>query len=232
MRLLLSFAGALLVALILFALMVILVMPPREKAEVEQELTRVSFVRSVSDTASESRQRQQLEAPERPQPPEPVPRAQPVDAPPQPAPEVNLAIDIPNLPTSIELTRAPTLEGLRAAEMAPAPAPAPPAAAPSPAPQQGPTLSQEPTMLVEVKPDYPRRAQASGIEGKVVLAFTVTAEGRAENVRVIEADPPGLFEREARRAAVRSRYVPLRENGQPVASEVTKPFVFRMEGSR
>jgi protein TonB len=51
-------------------------------------------------------------------------------------------------------------------------------------------------------------------------------------VRVIEADPPGLFEREARRAAVRSRYVPLRENGQPVASEVTKPFVFRMDGGR
>ena len=87
-------------------------------------------------------------------------------------------------------------------------------------------------MLVEVKPDYPRRALSSGIEGKVVLAFTVNTEGRAENVRVIEADPPGLFEREARRAAVRSRYVPLRENGQPVASEVTKPFVFRLDGGR
>jgi len=230
MRLLLSFAGALLVALILFALMVILVMPPRDEAEVDQELTRISFVRSVSDTASESRQRQPLEAPERPQPPEPVPQVQPVDAPQQPAPEVNLAIEIPSLPTSIQLSSAPTLEGLRAAEAAPAPAP--PAAAPAPAASQGPRLSQEPTMLVEVKPDYPRRAQASGIEGRVVLAFTVTAEGRAENVRVIEADPPGLFEREARRAAVRSRYVPLRENGQPVASEVTKPFVFRMDGGR
>jgi len=87
-------------------------------------------------------------------------------------------------------------------------------------------------MLVEVKPDYPRRALSSGIEGKVVLAFTVNTDGRAENVRVIEADPPGLFEREARRAAVRSRYVPLRKNGQPVASEVTKPFVFRLDGGR
>lgn len=55
MRLLLSFFGATLIALALFALMLVLIMPPRDDREPPEELTRVNFVRSVSDTDSESR---------------------------------------------------------------------------------------------------------------------------------------------------------------------------------
>ncbi len=235
MRLLLSFVGALLVALALFALMVILVMPPRDDTMAEEELARVSFVRAVSDTASESRQRQQREAPERPEPPKPLPQPQPASAPPQLAPEVNLDIDIPSLPTSIQISSAPALEGLRAAETAVAPAPA---AAPAPAPEAapaapaGPLLSEEVTPLVDIPPNYPRRALAAGIQGEVTLAFTITAEGRVDNLRVTHAEPTGVFEREARRAASRWRFAPRRENGQPVAREATKTLYFRLEGRR
>lgn len=233
MRLLLSFVGALLVALALFALMLILVMPPRDDSMAEEELARVSFVRAVGDTTSESRQRQQREAPERPRPPEPVARPQPVTAQSQPTPEVNLDIDIPNLPTSIQISSAPTLQGLSAAETAPAPAPTPaPAAAPASAAPAAPSLSQEVTPLVDIPPNYPRRALAAGIEGEVTLAFTITADGRVENLRVTNADPAGVFEREARRAASRWRFAPRRENGRAVAREATKTLYFRLEGGR
>lgn len=232
MRLLLSFVGALLVALALFALMVILVMPPRDDTMAEEELARVSFVRAVSDTSSESRQRQQREAPERPEPPEPAPQPQPVSAPLQAAPKLNLDIDIPSLPTSIQISSAPTLEGLRAAETAPAPAPAAEAAETTPAAPAGPSLSEEVTPLVDIPPNYPRRALAAGIQGEVTLAFTITAEGRVENLRVTNAEPSGVFEREARRAASRWRFAPRRENGQPVAREATKTLYFRLEGRR
>lgn len=231
MRLLLSFAGALLVALVLFALMVILVMPPRDDTLAEEELARVSFVRAVGDTTSESRQRQQREAPERPQPPEPVPQAQPITAQPQPAPEVRLDITIPSLPTSIQLSSAPTLAGFSAAQVAPAPSPTADAA-PAPAAAAAPSLSEEVTPLVDIPPNYPRRAVAAGIEGQVTLAFTITAEGRVENLRVTDASPAGVFEREARRAASRWRFAPRRENGQPVAREATKTLHFRLEGRR
>lgn len=231
MRLLLSFAGALLVALALFALMVILVMPPRDDILAEEELARVSFVRAVGDTTSESRQRQQREAPERPQPPEPVPQAQPITAQPQPAPEVRLDITIPSLPTSIQLSSAPTLAGLSAAQVAPAPNPTA-VAAPATAATAAPSLSEEVTPLVDIPPNYPRRAVAAGIEGQVTLAFTITAEGRVENLRVTDASPAGVFEREARRAASRWRFAPRRENGRPVAREATKTLHFRLDGRR
>ncbi|WP_339846735.1 energy transducer TonB [uncultured Halopseudomonas sp.] len=234
MRLLLSFGGALLVALGLFALMVILVMPPRDDTMAEEELARVSFVRAVSDTASESQQRQQRQAPERPQPPEPMPQASPAASQPQSAPEVRLEISIPTLPTSIQLSSAPTLAGLTAAEAPlvqnPASASVPAASAAS-APSS-PSLSEEVTPLVDIPPNYPRRAVAAGIEGQVTLAFTITADGRVENLRVVDASPAGVFEREARRAVSRWRFKPRRENGRPVAQEVTKTLQFQLEERR
>lgn len=228
MRLLVSFAGGLLVALALFALMVALVMPPQDNREQGGELARVSFVRSVADTTSDSRQRQPRQAPERPQPPEPpTPQATPQ---PQVSTQVQLNIEVPSLPTpGVSIAVTPSMSGLTAAE-APAvaqPAPAEPAAEPPPA---GPSTSEEVTPLVDIPPNYPQRALAAGIEGEVTLAFTITADGRVDNLRVTEAKPRGVFEREARRAAARWRFAPRRENGQPVAREATKTLYFRLEG--
>lgn len=227
MRLLVSFFGALLVALGLFALMLTLVMPPRDDRPPESELTRVSFVRSVADSDSDTRERQQREEPQPPEPVEPLETAQAI--PDQPAPQAQLQLDIaiPNVQSNLTLSRAPSLEGLTAApsEVAPAPTPAPPAAA-------TPSVSEEVTPLVDIPPNYPQRALAAGIEGSVTLAFTITAEGRVDNLRVIEAEPPGVFEREARRAAMRWRFEPRRVNGQAVARDVTKTLTFRLEGTR
>jgi protein TonB len=230
MRMLFSFAGALLVALALFALMVMLVTPPRDDSMADEELVRVSFVRAVGDTRSENREREQRQAPERPQPLEPVPQPKAVTAQPRPTPEVNLDINIPSLPTSIQLSSAPTLEGLSAAKVAAAPTPAPAAALP--AAQAAPSLSEEVTPLVDIAPNYPRRALAAGIEGEVTLVFTITADGRVANLRVVDANPVGVFEREARRAASRYRFAPRRENGQAVTREATKTLYFRLEERR
>ena len=230
MRLLVSFAGGLLVALALFALMVVLVMPPQDNREDGGELTRISFVRSVADTSSDSRQRQPREAPERPQPPELPP---PQTAPPQPqvSTQVQLNIEVPSLPTpGVSIAVTPSLAGLTAAEAPAVATPAPAAPAAQPPATSGPSTAEEVTPLVDIPPNYPQRALAAGIEGEVTLAFTITAEGRVENLRVTEAKPRGVFEREARRAAGRWRFAPRRENGQPVAREATKTLYFRLEG--
>lgn len=227
MRLLLSFVGATLVALALFALMLVLIMPPRDDREPQAELTRVNFVRSVSDTASESRDRQVRELPDRPQPPEPTPQPQP-PRPDQPVADIDLNISVPNLSSPISVPSAPPRQALVAAPTAPAPSPAPPA----PAPAAGPSLSEEVTPLVDIPPNYPQRALAAGIEGEVTLAFTITAEGRVDNLRVTHSEPPGVFDREARRAAARWRFAPHTENGQAVAREATKTLYFRLEGRR
>lgn len=228
MRLLVSFAGGLLVTLALFALMIALVMPPRDNRELGEELARVSFVRSVSDSSSDSRQRQQREAPERPQPPEVPTPQQPQQ--PQVSTNVQLNIAVPNLPTpGISVAVTPSMSGLTAAEVPAVAAPAPAASAPAPA-ASGPSTAEEVSPLVDIPPNYPQRALAAGIEGEVTLAFTITPDGRVENLRVTHAQPKGVFEREARRAASRWRFAPRRENGQPVAREATKTLYFRLEG--
>ena len=229
MRLLVSFAGGLLVALALFALMVVLVMPPKDNREDSGELARISFVRSVADTSSDSR-RQPRQAPERPQPPE-MPTAQTAPLQPQVSTQVQLNIDVPSLPTpGVSIAVTPSMAGLTAAQ---APAVAEPSAVEAPAaepPPAGPSTAEEVTPLVDIPPNYPQRALAAGIEGEVTLAFTITADGRVENLRVTDAQPRGVFEREARRAAGRWRFAPRRENGQPVAREATKTLYFRLEG--
>lgn len=228
MRLLSSFLGALLIALALFALMVMLVMPPRDDSAPDQELARVSFVRSVSDTTSESRERQPREAPERPQPPEPTPQPTPPQQQSQVSAELDLNIEVPSIDAQISLSSAPKLEGLTAAEVQSTP----PAPVSAPAMNAEPSLSEEVTPLNDVPPNYPQRALAAGIEGEVSLAFTITAEGRVDNLRVTHAEPKGVFDREARRAASRWRFAPRRENGQPVAREATKTLYFKLDGGR
>lgn len=238
MRLLLSLVAAVGVALLLFALMIALVMPPRVDQEPEQELARVSFVRSVSDTSSDERQRQPRELPDQPEPPEPLPEVTP---PPQPVPaqpQVELNVDIPDLPTQIDLAPAPSLDSIAVAASPPAPAPAAPvAASQAPAPSASvpasngePMVEQDVIPLVDIPPNYPERAMRAGIEGKVVLRFTITAEGRVDNLRVVEAEPAGVFDREARRAAERWRFAPRQENGQAVPREASKTLYFRLRG--
>lgn len=240
MRLLLSLLAAVGVALSLFALMIVLVMPPRVDSEPEQELARVSFVRSVSDTSSDERQRQPRELPDQPEPPEPLPEVTPAPQPVPAQPQVELNVDIPDLPTQIDLAPAPSLDSIAVAASPPAPAPAPAApvaapqapapSAPAPAPSGEPTIEQDVIPLVDIPPNYPQRAQSAGIEGKVVLRFTITAEGRVDNLRIVEAEPKGVFDREARRAAERWRFAPRQENGQAVAREASKTLYFRLQG--
>lgn len=70
--------------------------------------------------------------------------------------------------------------------------------------------------IVKVAPQYPRRAAQKGIEGYVVLEFTVSKLGTVIDPRVIEADPPNIFDRAAINAANKFKYKPKIENGEAV----------------
>lgn len=69
--------------------------------------------------------------------------------------------------------------------------------------------------IVKVAPIYPSRAQSRGIEGWVLLSFTVTEAGSVIEPRVIDADPRGVFDRAAMKAVERFKYKPRVVNGQP-----------------
>ena len=70
--------------------------------------------------------------------------------------------------------------------------------------------------IVKVAPMYPRRAQSRGIEGYVIVEFTVTAAGTVENPVIVEAVPPGIFNRAALQAVLKFKYKPKVIDGRPV----------------
>ncbi len=225
MRLLGSFVGALLVALLLFGLMLALIMPPSHPPDQPSELLRVGVARSVQESSTEPAD--PLQPPERPTPPEQPPEVTPEPQVSPQVPALDLNIQVPQLNTRIDMGAAPALPPLQAAAP-PAPAPSPPAPVRAPPPGS----AEEVSPLVDIPPEYPRRALAAGIEGQVTLQFTVNADGRVENIRVLSAEPPGVFERAARRAVSRWRFAPRRENGVAVSREVSKTMNFRLEGRR
>lgn len=62
--------------------------------------------------------------------------------------------------------------------------------------------------IVKVAPQYPSRAQTRGIEGWVLLRFTVTETGAVIDPEVIDAEPPGIFDNAAKKAVMRFKYKP------------------------
>lgn len=72
--------------------------------------------------------------------------------------------------------------------------------------------------IVKVAPIYPRRAQSRGLEGYVIVEFTVTKNGSVRDPFVIEAKPEGVFDRAAMDAALKFKYKPRVVDG--VATEV------------
>ena len=70
--------------------------------------------------------------------------------------------------------------------------------------------------IVKVQPVYPRRALQRGIEGYVIVEFTVTKSGAVRDPFVVEADPANIFDRAALKAASKFKYKPRVIDGEPI----------------
>jgi protein TonB len=80
--------------------------------------------------------------------------------------------------------------------------------APPPATELDARTIAEPQLISHVDPEYPREALLDGTSGWVRVAFEVQPDGRVDDVSVIEADPPRVFNRAAVRAVKRWRFQP------------------------
>ena len=85
--------------------------------------------------------------------------------------------------------------------------------------------------IVKVSPVYPRRALQRGIEGYVIVEFTVDKTGAVKAPIVVEAKPEGLFDRAAIDAALKFKYKPRVVNGTPTeVTGVQNRITFEMNG--
>lgn len=230
-RWLLALVLALLVALTSFVIILWLVSPP--KASVDNKPVVIGHFVPMKRSQADSQSRSRLQAPE-PPPTEtpPVPQTPQPPQPQQVTPTVKLDLNVPNLPSNVSIQAAamPSLAGVTATKATPAPtAPPAPAADPGPAQPAPPAgVDSEVVPLNEVMPEYPQQALQRNIEGHVKLAFTITPQGRVENIRVVESSPANVFDRSARRAAARWRFAPRTENGMAVSREAVKTLQFRV----
>ena len=85
--------------------------------------------------------------------------------------------------------------------------------------------------IVKVAPVYPRRALQRGIEGFVIVEFTVTKQGTVRDPVVVEANPSGIFEQAAMDAAMKFKYKPRVVNGEATeVSGVQNRITFQIDG--
>ncbi len=69
--------------------------------------------------------------------------------------------------------------------------------------------------ITKVAAVYPRRALQRGIQGYVIVEFTVNKVGAVKNPVVVEAKPEGIFEQAALDAVLKFKYKPRVINGEP-----------------
>jgi protein TonB len=70
--------------------------------------------------------------------------------------------------------------------------------------------------IVKIAPVYPARAQSRGIEGYCLVEYTVTTTGTTKDVVVVEAEPPGIFNKASIAAALKFKYRPRVVDGEPI----------------
>lgn len=84
--------------------------------------------------------------------------------------------------------------------------------------------------VFRIAPDYPASALRRGIEGHVDLIFDVSVSGKTTNIRVLEAQPEGVFERAAIRTLEKWKYKPPMDDGVPYSQKnMTTRISFRLE---
>lgn len=93
----------------------------------------------------------------------------------------------------------------------------------------GSALDQPLTPLAQSPFIYPMRAKRLGIEGWVKIRLLISKEGNVEQLEVLEAQPPDVFEATVERGVKLWRFSTGTINGQPVRSWVVTTIHFELE---
>ena len=82
----------------------------------------------------------------------------------------------------------------------------------------------DPVPIRHTDPKYPRGAQARGIQGWVLVEFTVDGKGNVVTPKIVEGSPPGVFDASALAAVTNWKY----EATGTDTSAVQIKFIFKV----
>jgi protein TonB len=156
-------------------------------------------------------------------PPPPPPPPKRVIEPPKVQP-VQVQPYVP--PPEVQVTAPTTPNVISAPSITPPTEPhviAPPA--PTVAPVAKPAIRKGLVPLEKVEPVYPREAIRAGVaKGRVVVRLYIDEKGLVTEVKIVEADPPGVFNKEVTRALSQWKFHP---EGEKFVGEVELTFVLK-----
>ena len=85
-------------------------------------------------------------------------------------------------------------------------------------------LHRHPSPLKPIWPEYPPEAQT--LSGQIVLLLMINEKGSVDSYRVIESQPPGVFDGAVVNAFSREAYAPGLITGYPVKSQLLVEITF------
>lgn len=92
-----------------------------------------------------------------------------------------------------------------------------------------PSETQEARLIQHVAADYPPEAARKGVEGSVDVSFTISPQGKVNDITVTSAVPSDIFNRAAIAAVRRWKYEPKTVNGVPVEAHQQLRLQFKLD---
>jgi protein TonB len=91
-------------------------------------------------------------------------------------------------------------------------------------------VDEHPKSLLQIVPDYPEEADRQRVSGVVHLKLKIEESGIVSDIEIMDARPPGMFDRSAREAFRDARFTPAKKAGRPVRSLIVIEVQFDYEG--
>jgi protein TonB len=110
------------------------------------------------------------------------------------------------------------------------PPPPPPKEEPNKKAQNIPTKAKvvKPKRSKKVKPDYPSKLRAKGIEGTVVVRVQINAKGKVTKVDIVAKSKHSEFDEAAKAAAMNERFKPATKDGKAISYSLSFSYRFRL----
>lgn len=86
-------------------------------------------------------------------------------------------------------------------------------------------------VLTQLAPAYPKRARRQNIEGWIKVQFVVDERGLVEMVKVLAAEPQGIFEKNVLQCVAAWRFKPGTIDGRVVKALVEQTISFKLDSS-
>lgn len=203
MRFVASTTIGILVALLLFWLMDTLISGSDRLERNRDEAVRLDFIKVDQDELEQVKKREPPPEPEPPKEPPPPPEMT-VDNPDQPRQDMP-DIEMPRIDLGLTSGSGPYLGNWAAGD---------------------PGAEGDVIPIVRIEPQFPREALLKGIGGWVEVEFTIEPDGSVSDPKIIDSQPPRIFDRNALRAIYKWKFKPRIVDGRPVARRARQRMEF------